>query len=79
MELLEQLRTLMTWTAERHPGEDTAVSVPAETVEFDAWAADLTPESYEGILHNLREAGVPAALIMELREALDAGEASPAA
>ena len=31
-ELLEQLRTLMTWTAERHPGEDTAVSVPAETV-----------------------------------------------
>ena len=78
IELLEQLRTLLTLSFERSEGEETSLTAPAKALDFAQWRAALTPESFDGMFRNLKEAGLPAGLLMELRMQLEAGETASA-
>lgn len=69
-ELRQSGETALTLAVDRTVGAETAVDVPAEPVTREAWLAELTAESFDGILAGLKEAGMPAGLLTRLQNTI---------
>ena len=69
-ELRQSGETALTLAVDQSVGSETAVDVPVESVTREAWLADLTVESFEGILAGLKEAGMPAGLLTRLQNTI---------
>lgn len=69
-ELRQSGETALTLAVDQTLGKEAAVEVTAEPVAREAWLADLSVESFEGILAGLKEAGMPAGLLTRLQNTI---------
>ena len=68
---MRRAKTLLSLTSEKSAGDDTELTLPGAAVSVSDWMAALTQESFESVLQNLREAGLPSGLLMSLRMELE--------